>query len=190
MSPPFARLGKKFSLRKRALVGFAVALLAVVLTVALAPFAAHALPVRSYGPPAGRFQASFAASPTTSEGLIVEEGEWLLKMQPSALAYQAALGGNAYEEVDVAVYPHAPSAKELRRYLNWLRTPSITTRGTWHGLVEQGFDVACHEGDSPIPCPGRQATEVIVDGRVVYELSFSQVSETEVRRFYAAFKPV
>lgn len=165
-----------------------VALVAVALTVTLGPSSARSLPTRTYGPEGGQFRASFAAPPTSSEGVLVEEGDSLLKMHPLAIAYIASLGGNTREEIDVALYPHVPGATEVKRYLSWLGTPGVTL-GTRHGLPAEGFDVACHEGDSPLTCPGQIADEWIVDGRVVYELHATQVAETEVRRFFSSFQP-
>jgi hypothetical protein len=109
-------------------------------------------------------------------------------MKPHASGYVAALGGNAYEEVDVAIYPHTPSPADVTKYLGWNAEPGGELR-RWHGLPGAYEDQACHEGDSMITCPGQIADLWIVEGRIVYELRATHVSQAEVERFFGSFSP-
>jgi hypothetical protein len=77
-------------------------------------------------------------------------------------------GGAEFEEIQVAVYPRSPAGSELESFFGWYFGYKAET---WHGLPAVGFDSACREGDTPIICPGRTASEVIADRRVFYELS-------------------
>lgn len=143
----------------------------------------------SFGTVGARFVVSFGAPvEKTNPGALVTEGDWKLQMKPRAIGYVAALGGNSYEEADVAIYPRAPSPVNVTRYLNWNAGPSGKLR-EWHGFPGAYLDVACREGDSPILCPGRIAYLWIVRGRVVYELVAEQVTQAEVEQFFGSFRP-
>jgi hypothetical protein len=109
-------------------------------------------------------------------------------MTPKAFGYVAKLGTNAYEEVDLAIYPRIPSAANVTRYLGWNAKPGGELR-RWHGLPGAYENQECHEGDSPMTCPGQIADLWIVKGRVVHELRATQVSQAEVDRFFDSFSP-
>jgi hypothetical protein len=170
----------------RALIALGIGASAIISSVS----AASPLLPHSYGPLGGRFVVSFGA-PTKnldSSYTLVTEGDWKFRMKPHASGYEAALGGNAYEEVDIAIYPRTPSARDVTRYLEWNVKPGGELR-RWHGLPSAYENHECREGDSPILCPGRVADLWIVNGRVVYELSATQVSQAEVARFFGSFRP-
>jgi len=151
---------------------------------------ASSLPLGTFGPVGGRFVVSFGAAtkPIDAGYTLVTEGDWKLQMRPKAIGYVAALGGNAYEEVDVAIYPHVPGPGNVVKYLEWNAKPGGELR-RWHGLPGAYEDQACREGDSPITCPGQIAVLWIVRGRVVFELYAARVGQIEVDRFFGSFRP-
>jgi hypothetical protein len=159
----------------------------IIVLIVLRETSSGPLPETAYGPPNGRFDISFASQPVKRGATYVDLmiGRSYFKMTPVASDYFANLGagGDAFEEVQVAVFPHAP--KQLKKFWWYFGYHAKE----WHGLPAVGFDNACREGDSPITCTGRNAAAVIADGRVFYELSASRVSESEVQRFMSSLHP-
>ena len=147
--------------------------------------ATHLLPERTYGPAGGLFHVAFGGPVTTPFATDVQEGDQFFGESPTINAYSATLNSNAYEQVQVAVYPHRPSIAEVRRYLGWLTGFQVED---WKGLSGASEDVACHIGTSNTSCPGRIARRVIIDGRSVYEVVGMQVSEGEFDRLLSSFK--
>lgn len=115
---------------------------------------ARPLPPASYGPAGGRFVVSFGARPQSQAvALVPPNGAALEHVTTDHRLYVAKLVPNAYETVQVDIYPQRLTrtgiAQDVYRYL------LVGFHSTnWHGLPSWAMDEACRVGDSAETCPG------------------------------------